>query len=156
MSHDADIALVRKTFEALGFLTQQVAFEQVVAEGEFRDILISDWAESSVGLVLRHMPDLFVLHTTAEPDKAALFVSVLAANEELQSEAQQVYDEFYPREVAVVRLLHGSRCTRITSRWSGEDPGCERPLARFVADASIPSPSSGILEGLRGQGVEIT
>ena len=95
------MALAQQVFDSLGFLSQPTSFDAIVTDEAMKQSLASVYKASDVSRLLRHMPDLLLLHKSAEPTSAALFVKLLSDSEDLSIEADLVLRRRFPKEIAL-------------------------------------------------------
>ena len=124
-------SLTEQLFSQLGFMTQCISFENIIPDTVFRQKLTSAYNDTEVSRLLQSMPDLFVIHRTAEPSKSAFFIKIIHDKEELNSEIAKIYLRYFPDELAILRLSTKENNISASIKWL-KDKNNELMVAKFL------------------------
>lgn len=118
---------VAKTLHELNYRFHPIDFENALADEELRRILVTDFAADDVTLLLRALPDFFVV--SQELEDGIFFVTYLDSGQ-LDPSREAIFRKYYPSDILLVRSVHGE----LFGRWFGEDG--EAPLDKALS--SVP------------------
>ena len=112
---------IRNVLDRLGYHSEPVNFEHAVPYMKLRDRLSGQFKDTEVSQVLRHLPDLFVMHH--KMIHGIFFLKLLADNAGLTPEAKATYDRFYPKDMLLLRVKKSDKGIAFECSWIDEEDG---------------------------------
>jgi hypothetical protein len=137
---DSASSIVKTGLEAilvdLGFHVVDFSFEKILADPDFRRLILESYANTDVGRILMEAPDLFVMHKKKEPTEGVFFIKIIALSRgakdktaRLTSEATRVFDHYYPNDRIAVIAITGDEMSPLRANWLGKRS--ELPLSKM-------------------------
>ncbi len=126
--------LSQRTLDALrklGFTVQPTSFSDITSAGEMSRIReYRSLPDSDSVRILRHFPDFFVIHNSAQADRGMFFVALADSSSALTREAQDIYERYFPTDLLVVGQDTGHR---LVAMWMDSDEK-PKPLDKVIHD----------------------
>jgi|Deesub1362A_J573_1020465.scaffolds.fasta_scaffold05545_2 hypothetical protein len=108
---------VGSIFANLGFYVTEFSFNKILPSREIRDIIKRFYKDTSIAHLLIYSPELFIMHRKMPPEKGVFFIKCIVAHNkgklsrfaEIEKEAWDIYNKFYPSDKIVVVIARNHK-----------------------------------------------
>ncbi len=89
-----------KAFQDIGFEVQCTSYDYLIKTTQLAYLCNKELPSNEASKILKAFPNLFVVHRSANPEKAVFFV--ITDDKLLDKEIIKIYKKYYPPEILVV------------------------------------------------------